>query len=891
MGTELRSEMDAWLSAGGMLVASSDRAARAVLRAYHSARRGEGRTAWTAPNVLPWQAFVRIAWEERMRDARLVLNAAQEQMLWERIAAKSGQPAAVLDGPRSRLAALAMEAHARICSFAPNYLDPRKRAGWDQDAGVWSHWLEEFDAACNAADAVSADRLPLALVHLLDEREPRPPLLLAGFDRLTLAQRRMLDAWGQWKNLVPGAPADHFAFYRATDPPSELAACAAWCRQFLEAGTDRRVLVIAQDVAERRGEMERAFLRENERGADLRFEFSLGVPLQSVAVARCADLLLRWLDGELAEEEVDWLLASGRAAVVEAETVELEAAMQAIRRRNRQRTHWGLRTFVAEIAPLAMAWANRMIAAQDRLADAAGRDRSPMEWTEVASQLLEAMGWPGARAQSSAEFQAARRWNQMVETCASLGFDARRMPWKEFAARRRNELANTLFAPESEDAPIVIVGPAESAGLQADAVWFLGANETAWPACGDMHPLLPPSVQRESGMPHASAALDWEIAKAITRRLISSAQDMVFSYAAQADGEDARPSRLVAQMAGTPQDLPQQLAAAPAGELIAVPHEDTSQVALVLGDAPHGAGVHGGASVITTQSQCPFKAFATARLRAQSWEPAEMSLTPAERGELVHAVLHAVWAGPPHGLRSLADLHAVADLVGFVAAHARAAMEHIPHRLREQMPAQYLKLEERRLARLITTWLEFERTRAEFAVEATELEKQVTVAGLPIKLRLDRLDRLNDGTFLVIDYKTGNVSDSAWDGERPEDLQLPLYAGFGLDGGQDLGGLVFARLRAGDMCFAGRVANAAITLQPALGTRSSLVKRPFEAEQLIDWRDKIEKLAGAFLAGHADVDPLQVKTCERCGLHVLCRIQEREPAPGEDEAVEEDADA
>ena len=93
MGTVSGSELDAWLSAGGMVVTSSDRAARAVLRAYNRARRKEGRTAWTAPNVLPWHAFVLTAREERARDSRLVMNSAQEQMLWEDIVGASGQPA------------------------------------------------------------------------------------------------------------------------------------------------------------------------------------------------------------------------------------------------------------------------------------------------------------------------------------------------------------------------------------------------------------------------------------------------------------------------------------------------------------------------------------------------------------------------------------------------------------------------------------------------------------------------------------------------------------------------------------------------------------------------------------------------------------------------------
>ena len=47
------------------------------------------------------------------------------------------------------------------------------------------------------------------------------------------------------------------------------------------------------------------------------------------------------------------------------------------------------------------------------------------------------------------------------------------------------------------------------------------------------------------------------------------------------------------------------------------------------------------------------------------------------------------------------------------------------------------------------------------------------------------------------------------------------------------------------------------------------------AEMLIDWRDYIEQLARDFLAGRAEVDPRDYpKTCERCGLQTLCRIQE-----------------
>jgi probable DNA repair protein len=487
-------------------------------------------------------------------------------------------------------------------------------------------------------------------------------------------------------------------------------------------------------------------------------------------------------------------------------------------------------------------------------------------------RLLEGLHFAAARPLSSAEYQAVNRWQQAVETSGSLGFDGRRIRWREFLSQLGRTLDETLFAPESHDAPILIAGPAESAGLTADAVWFLGADEDAWPAGGSTHPLLPIEVQREAAMPHAVPQFDWELAGAITYRLLASAPEVHFSFAEQSAAAEARPSRLIIQIAGSPQPLPPELAAPPAVVPLTVSFEDFSRIPFPPGK------VAGGSSVLTAQSQCPFKAFATARLAAQGWDHAEAGLTASQRGNLLHAVLHAVWAGPPDGIRTLADLQKLNDRPGFVAGHVQRALQQElrPH-LRERMPRRYLELEEQRLTRLVSEWLEYEATRVDFEVAATEVKRTVPVAGLTLDLRLDRIDRLKDGSELVIDYKTGNVSPSCWDLPRPEDVQLPLYAGFALDAEEMLGGLVFAKVRTGGLAFAGRVGDAAATLFPGLKGGSPLVRNPLSAEQLLDWRDCIEQLARDFIAGHAEVDPRDYpKTCEYCGLQALCRIQEHQ---------------
>jgi probable DNA repair protein len=905
MEPESAMEIDAGLSSGRQVVAASERAARALTAAYHRGRRAEGLTAWPAPDIVDWDSFLRTAWNALSTDGRMVLSAAQEQSLWAQIVARDRQHAVLLEGPRHRVAKLAMDAHRLLCLYAPRYLGASARTGWQQDAGAFSRWLAAFDDACRAQSLLSAARLPLELAQILPaEPGNRSPLLLAGFDRILPAQQALLDVWGPYNEAARGLAAEQVALYEAPDEADELAACVLWCKNQLDANPATRLLIVTLDASKRRGEIERAFQRfapneaAAERNAPL-FEFSLGVPLIRVGLARAAYLLSRWLTHAVDEQELDWLFSSDAVAADADESHALTAFMRHLRRRGWQRTQWPLGAFLRQQpgTQLPEAWVARMRQTKQQLDDftrahtVAGRAEAaanPIAWAELVQDLLRTAGWPGARQHASGEFQAMRRWERLVDECASLGFDGRPMSWRSFLAALERSLHETLFASESHDAPILIAGPAESAGLATDAIWFLGAGEDAWPARGATHPLLPLELQRKAKMPHSSAQFDRDVASAVTERLVASAHQICFSYARQSEGVEARPSRLAISFAGAAQPLPAQLRASRTNEPRTVPFQDRSRIPFPL------LGAGGGSGILTAQSQCPFKAFATTRLNAAQWDPAEPSLTAAQRGQLLHAALHSVWGGPPDGIRSHADLMQIADLRAFVQPHVHSALSNkITAGVREQMPRRYLLLEEMRLADLLDEWLRFERERVPFVVEQTELDSSTQIHGLALHLRMDRVDRLNDDTRLIVDYKTGDVSPKSWELPRPDDVQLPLYAGFGLNReSSPLGGLVFAKVRAGRHSFAGRVTDARSTLQHNLRASSELVKKPFTVEELMDWRTYVEEMAADFIAGHAEVDPREYpRTCEHCGLEVLCRVREMRPVEdtSEDAAEAEDA--
>ena len=900
--TERRQRVDVWIARGGQVVAANERSARSVMLAFSEARLAEGLAAWATPAIFSWENWVRSECLAGNSSGLVVLNPLQEQALWARVIGQSR----AAEGLRNveRIAAQAQLAYRLLGRFAPDSLRTDARLGWVGDAGVFSEWLSEFDAICGDEGLICSARLHLEMTERLrgEHGVERPSLLLVGFDRLLETQRALLNAWGSWELDLQEMPAETVRFYSAQDDARELAGCVGWLRSKLAEDAGARLMVVTKGLDGHRGAIERELM---EAGLAGDFEFSLGVSLARVGLVRSALLLMRWLHAALTEGELDWLISSGHSAASADEEVALAEAMRKLRRKGLERTEWTLEAFLgpgslaaeavdlegdwsAHVAP-PREWAGRMRDARELLAKAPMR-RSPMEWAELTGDLLAAVGWPGHRALGSTAYQARKGWENLLESCASLGFDGAEMDWQGFAAAVSEAALGTIFAAESTNPAILIIEPMESAGQIADGIWFLGANETDWPGRGSLHPLLPVALQRDAGMPHATPQADWELADAATNRLLQSAVEVVFSYSRMATEGEARPSRLVVKRVGGPVPLPEELGAAERGEPLAEKFEDFSRIPFQL------TTIEGGSATLTSQSLCPFQAFATARLGADRWEPAEAGLNAKQRGQLLHAVLHQVWSGEQRGgISTLEDLLGLADLENFVSKSVeRVLANKVPVAWRETLPARFLMLEAERLTQLVTTWLAYESERFPFRVAETEAKAEVTVANLKMRLRLDRVDVVPDKTALVIDYKTGNVGPNAWADDRPDDIQLPLYATFAaLERGQEqtderVQGLLFARIKPGkSMKFYGRVRDAA-QLRGDLGKTDGLVRNPLTDQQLEDWRGVIERLGEDFLHGRADVDPKDgLKTCERCHLQAVCRIYENQLLAALEEEGEE----
>jgi exodeoxyribonuclease-5 len=149
-----------------------------------------------------------------------------------------------------------------------------------------------------------------------------------------------------------------------------------------------------------------------------------------------------------------------------------------------------------------------------------------------------------------------------------------------------------------------------------------------------------------------------------------------------------------------------------------------------------------------------------------------------------------------------------------------------------------------------------------------------------IRLILDRVDRLQDGKLVVIDYKTGSsISHDSWAGQRISEPQLPIYSALVL-ANEHIAAVCFAQVRADEQRFVG-IAAEADTLPgiKALHEAGKLFPPdtfPDWITLLGHWKTSIEAIANELVAGEAAVVFTDEKDLRYCEVLPLLRLPERD---------------
>lgn len=879
------------LKRGATIVTGNQRSARTLGIAFDRRNRALGLDFWVPAAILAWDSWTASLWHQLLTQGhvdKMLLNRTQEHAVWREILTSDTE----LHSLRTvdSLAEMAAEAWSLLCGY--NGRHRLRGMAVSADTRAFRRWALKFEQRCEAEGLLPRAQLETSLQDSIEAEQikfPEAGIILVGFDSMLPAQSALIEKLKESgvsvKEQLLSGLSDHRLLVAAADENEELWAAARWVRSVVEQNSSARVAVIVPNLDKERAEIDRVFREalapELEDIAASEgfgpFEFSIGTTLAETPMAATALALLRWCCGALPLQQISDLLLSPYFAAVD-----IECGMRAefdafeLYRTKMLRPEVSIEEFIAllERSKRRPKLANLLTRARAMKATiirhfSTNEHRLHSEWAESMQELLAAAQW-GKPGEDSIEFQTRRKWESALDELSTLDFGGKRVAFAQALETLQRIAQQTMFAPESREAPVQVMGPLESAGSTFDAIWFFRSGDLTWPVPRISSPLLPWPLQNELEMPGTNTARDSHAAQRMTARIAESAKTAVFSYALESTEGRQRPSSVLNEL---------NLEPVATGEIAPAENKRTP---IALETVEDGANlqpildktIHGGAEILRLQAACGFRAFAERRLWSTEIRSKEAGLDAAERGTVVHLVLETFWnqVKTQRELKSM-PLHAREALLTECIS---SALEKIAKLSRTPWDAAYLDMQRERLRNLLGPWLELELKRPPFEVKLSEKElKDVRVGPLRLSVRVDRVDIGQEGE-IIIDYKTGAAKPEDWLSERPEQPQLPLYAV--LSDAAQLEGIAFGHIRAGkDMGLQG------FAVSETTGIRMPR-RRPVSLEAQVDeWRRVLTSLAQNFYNGDARVSPKQFPTtCTHCAQRLLCRI---DPA-----AFEEDND-
>ncbi|MEM7279438.1 MAG: PD-(D/E)XK nuclease family protein, partial [Pseudomonadota bacterium] len=437
---------------------------------------------------------------------------------------------------------------------------------------------------------------------------------------------------------------------------------------------------------------------------------------------------------------------------------------------------------------------------------------------------------------SPLEFRLRNSWRDALNTLASLGLVQALIPKSAGWTFIQQNLASTLYQPETHHGRLEVLGPLEAIDHDFDAVWISGLDNKSWPPSTRADAYVPRSLQSKLKMPGSDPALDRVFAQRALSALVATATRLVVSSASNDQDIELHPTDAIAALGLMDEaSLPASTRFAESSIAQATYADSRLDEFVALAEAEP---VKGGSGILSLQQEYPLAAFAQYRLGAAPLRRPVDGVGAMVRGRIIHSAAQQFYSAG----RSQA-LSASPETVLKLCAQAVRPFRSSRDRLLQLL----LDRETERTAAILLRLQALDAERPVFEVQDVERSLTVSFDTLELRLQLDRLDRLSDG-LLILDYKTGRNMKAISSAGMPGELQLAIYAhALTQTDDKPLAAVGICQLHSASVDYKG------IEIGIDAGDFSAFCKKNTEANLLNIWSAEVVRLAGEFEQGRAGI--------------------------------------
>lgn len=918
-----------------LILCSSLRLARALRQAEWQKHLASGEQVWHPPQIQPlstwwWQLFQEavLSGQTSPDDIALTeLSAFQERLLWERAIAdylRDEEAAALFN-----VAGLA-QSSSEANQFLIEWNISLTEADATPESAAFMQWRQRFQALCRERGVLESVRFQTKVLQLLQAGACRLPqqIQFAGLERKSPHTLRLIEILRERDCHVADLALQEHASQEVqcialNDQMHECRMAVAWAQQQLglngvEPNTSdhkrasKQIAIVVPQLENLREALVRLLdevlitysMRLDAVEQDRPYDLSLGTALSTIPIVAGALQIFSCAihQHRLMQSDISALLHSpyfSDSSALNARA-KLDALMREELALSIQPKH--LLQFISkqsESAPLNSS--KQKNGALEKLsqhfkalwqADLKGK-HLPSLWSGKLLQLLQSVAWGEGRSLSSHEFQAHKKFLQVLQDLAKLDKVLDKVDAAQILKRLNELCRQDIFQVEAPaQVRLQVVGMLEGFATPLDAIWVMGMNDHQWPPAPRPNPLIAAHLQRQAQTPNADSEVQTQFAAKIQQRLLHSAKQVIFSYALKDGDKDCRISPLILPFA-TPASA--SLAITDISPILTLPEQWAQQfsdaqrwqywqwlddsVAPAIAD---GSVVSGGTGLLKAQAICPAWAFYRYRLHAKALDEPVNGIDAMQRGELVHSVLEQFWRDRDSDyLAALSEQ----DLDELLQQIASKVMQDFSQQHNQTYPEAFLQLEQQRLVNLTGIWLnQVERKREQkFRVFSVEQSQHQPLRNLTIYIKMDRVDQLEDGQLVLMDYKTGrSLSVKSWAKTRIDDPQLPFYCSYVLQHEQ-VAAVLFAKVLFDEPKFAGVVQEQGLFKKGPYQVGDPNSRNPIPAKQFPDWptllqhwRVSLDAIAQDIAQGHAAVIVENEKDLLYCEVKPVLRLAERQ---------------